>query len=261
MNIIQLNKFSELHDGQKVIFCKTDFIYEEFDYIKSLDNEVILITGNSDYPINDKLINDVPLNVKIWFGQNILGHHPKINPIPMGIENKNESVRKGHGVGYYDRVSIKEKLLSKDVIKIPIKEIYSNFNINTNFKHRNMVKQKSIELPFIDWEYPTKSLEEFFDKILDYKIVLCPAGNGIDTHRIWEILYSNRVPLTIKIGNYKIYELYEKLPIIILDSIEDLENFFLIQEKYEIAKTKFNNLYLLDFEYWKNKILENLNND
>ena len=28
--IIQVNKFSQLHDGKKIIFCKTDYIMQEF---------------------------------------------------------------------------------------------------------------------------------------------------------------------------------------------------------------------------------------
>ena len=44
MNFIQLNKFTNLHDGNKIIFCKTDFLFEEFNTIKNLDSDVILIT-------------------------------------------------------------------------------------------------------------------------------------------------------------------------------------------------------------------------
>jgi hypothetical protein len=86
-------------------------------------------------------------------------------------------------------------------------------------------------------------------------MVICPAGNGVDTHRIWEILYSNRVPITIKTGNYKIYDLYEKLPIIILDTISDLMNLDLINEKYEKSINNFKNIDMIDFNFWKNKIL------
>lgn len=64
MDFLQLNKFSELHDGKNIIFCKTDYIISEFNYIKNLKNDVILITGNSDYPITDDLANLAPKNIK-----------------------------------------------------------------------------------------------------------------------------------------------------------------------------------------------------
>jgi hypothetical protein len=253
--IIELNKFSTLHDGKKIIFCKTDYILSELESIKKLPNQVVLITGNSDYPITDDIVKNLPKNIIKWYAQNALTFHEKIEPIPMGIENELESSRDGHGIGYYDRVKTKKSLLYRDILITPTKNIYSNFQINTNFFHRQQVKNICLLSGHIDWEEPNLPLENFFNKILDYKMVICPAGNGVDTHRIWEILYSHRVPITIKTGNYKIYDLYEKLPIIILDTISDLMNLDLINEKYEKSINNFKNIDMIDFNFWKNKIL------
>lgn len=35
MNTFQINKLSHLHNGNNIIFCKTDFLKEEFNYIYS----------------------------------------------------------------------------------------------------------------------------------------------------------------------------------------------------------------------------------
>ena len=40
-NYFQINKLSKLHDGKNIIFCKTDFIQQEFQYINTLENDVI----------------------------------------------------------------------------------------------------------------------------------------------------------------------------------------------------------------------------
>jgi len=258
MELIQLNKFSNLHDEKKIIFCKTDFLLQEFENIKKINNDIILITGNSDYPILDNIIELIPKNVKKWYGQNILTYHEKIEPIPMGIENRYDSVRSGHGIGYYERVEIKESLLKRNTTLTPTKKIYSNFQINTNYTHRQKVKSISIESPHIDWEEPNLSLEGFFNKILDYEMVVCPAGNGVDTHRLWEVLYSNRIPITVKIGDFKIYELYNKLPIVVLENIDDLLDLELIYKKYNQIKINYKNIGMIDFNYWKNKILESI---
>ena len=249
---IQLNKFSKFHDGTNIIFCKTDYILSEFEFIKNLSNDVILITGNSDYGITDDIVKNMPKNILKWYGQNILTFNDRIEPIPMGIENKLESYRYGHGVGYYERVEMKEKLLKRNSTIKPNKLIYSNFQVNTNLNHRLGVRDICINSNHIDWEEPNLSLDNFFNKILEYEMVVCPAGNGVDTHRIWEVLYSKRIPITIKIGNYKIYDLYEKLPIIILNSIYELENYELIKDKLNNIKSKSFDLNLLDFSYWIN---------
>ena len=93
MEIIQINKFSNLHNDIDLIFCKTDFLEDEFRKIKEIKNDVISITGNSDYSIDYNIIKNMPSNIKKWYGQNILYNHSNIIPIPMGIENKLDSIR------------------------------------------------------------------------------------------------------------------------------------------------------------------------
>ena len=95
----------------------------------------------------------------------------------------------------------------------------------------------------------------FFDKILDYEAIICPIGNGVDTHRLWEVLYSNRTPTTIRVGNFKIYELYEKLPIIILDNENDLYNEKLLDNKLNEIKHKQFDKNIINFEFWVSQIL------
>ena len=253
-DFIELNKFSELHDSKNIFFCKTDFILDDFKLIESLDNEVILITGNSDYPITDKIISLLPNNVRVWFAQNAISNHDKLQPIPIGLENKNFSYRPEHGIGYEDRVTTKEKLLLRESLIPSNKKIYSNFNISTNYNHRNYVKEISVSSEHIDWDEPNLSLESFFDKILEYESVICPAGNGVDTHRLWEVLYSKKIPITVKMGDYKIYSLYEKLPIVILDRVEDLKNKNLLYDKLSEIKKQEYNLELLQCSYWVNEI-------
>jgi hypothetical protein len=252
---IQINNLSRLHDDKEIIFCKTDFILEEFNRIKDLKNEVILITGNSDYSVTDELVELAPKNITRWYAQNALSNSNILNPMPIGIENRVESFRLGHGVGWGNRVAEKEQLLSRKNNIIPDKLIYANFQINTNHKHRSVASSYCNQSKWIDFELPNLSIQDFFNKILEYKMVVCPIGNGIDTHRLWEVLYSDRIPITIKVGNYKIYNLYEKLPIIMLDRYEDLLNIDLIQSEYSKVISKCFNYSLLKQSYWKDKII------
>ena len=255
-NYFEINKLSFLHKKKNILFCKTDFLSAEFDTIEKLDHDVILITGNSDYSITDELVSIAPKNITKWYAQNALSLSPILHPIPIGLENKFISYRDGHGVYYYDRASIKEKLLNSNLsINDANKLIYANFNIYTNYGYRSEVKYFCESSNFIHWEEPSLSLEIFFQKMSEYKMVVCPAGNGVDTHRLWEVLYMNRIPITIKVGNYNIYSLYEKLPIIILDSIDELLNYNLIMQKYDECINKKWDNRLLDVEFWKTQIM------
>jgi len=252
IDFFYINKLSRLHNSKTIFFCKTDYIINDFQTILELNNDVILITGNSDYSITDELVNIAPKNIKRWYCQNALSNNSIIYPIPIGMENKKECDRPGHGVGYTLRVTEKENIISNLEEITSSKFIYANFKIDTNRAYRANIKNYILNIDHIDWQEPSLSLKEFFEKIQQYKMVLCPIGNGIDTHRLWEVLYCNRIPITIKIGDYKIYKLYEQLPIIILNHIDELKDYDLLNIKYNEA-IKLSNKMLLN-SYWQNLI-------
>jgi hypothetical protein len=253
---IEINKLSRLHNGSSIFFCKTDYLLSEFENIKRQNNNVILITGNSDYAITDQILALAPKNIKKWYAQNAISNSPILEPLPIGLENKLPSAREGHGIGYFDRATLKESLLEKVNLnnKEPTKLVYANFNINTNHNYRNPIKAICQNVSFIDWEEPGLSLNSFFDKVLEYKMILCPAGNGLDTHRLWEVIYCNRIPVTFKVGNYKLYELYNKLPIILLENNKDLMNHSLVEKKYAECINKKYDMSILDISTLINKI-------
>lgn len=256
IDFLQLNKFSSLHNNHTIFFCKTDYILNDFRFISTLDHEVVLITGNSDYPITDDIVVKAPLNIKKWFAQNAVSNNALLEPLPIGLENKIECNRNGHGIGYYDRMITKEKLLSRNITHIkPDKIIYANFNIATNPPYRLSTKNICLQNIDINWQDYTLTLEQWFDSILEHKMTVCPIGNGLDTHRLWEVLYADRIPVTIKTGNFKLYELYKQFPIIVLDNINDLKNTELILSEYDKIQNTNYDSNLLSSEYWKSKIL------
>lgn len=256
-SFFSINKLSFLHNNENIIFCKTDYLFDEFKSIKQNKKDVILISGNSDIEIKLSHILYKPKYVKFWFAQNLKTNFGNVMPLPIGLENKNESVRLGHGIGYFDRVTKKEELLSRFCVNIcePNKLVYANFNIDTNFKVRNKVKNICLQSPHIDWEDSYEDINAYFDRILEYESILCPEGNGIDTHRLWEVLYSRRIPIIIKSGNHKIYNLYRQLPIVILNNLNELyDKKSLIQKINSVKKGRYN-WELLSEKYWVNLIL------
>ena len=57
------------------------------------------------------------------------------------------------------------------------------------------------------------SKQKYLEKINTYKFILCPWGNGIDTHRLWETLYSNSITV---IKYHRALSKFSDLPIIYL---------------------------------------------
>lgn len=255
IDTLQINKFSDLHDGKNIIFCKTDFLLQEFEYIKTLPNEVILISGNSDYVIDENIYKYKPDNVKSWYAQNPMFTNEIIKALPIGIENKLPAYRDGHGIGWGHRVQLKENVINSFEDKSPTKLIYANFRVETNLEHRNLVRDICISSKFIDWEEPYLSVDNFMYKILDYEAVVCAQGNGDgDNHRIYETLYMNRIPITFNVIMYR--NLHHNFPVVFLENLDMLKDEVFVRQKILEAKNKNWDKSILTTEFWKNKIVK-----
>lgn len=254
--IIQFNDFSELHNEKNIFFCKTDHITEEFDKISKIDSNVVLITGNSDIPISEETVNKAPKNISAWFCQNNLSSNPKVFSLPLGIENTKECKRSGHGVAWNfaeEKLKILSTIFNKDIQGDNQNLIYANFNVDTNLDYRNTIKEHCLNLNHVTFKSGLP-YEEFICDLLSHEAALCPVGNGIDTHRIYETLYANKVAIVFSDKQEFIYEsLYKDLPVVLLQSLNDLDDEQFLYKKINEAKS--NNKQKLDLDFWKNKIL------
>jgi hypothetical protein len=257
LNLLQLNKFGTLHDGKKVFFCKTDYLEAEFKQIKKIKNEVVLISGNSDINIDEKLASQMPGNIVTWYAQNTLIDDARITPIPIGIENTVLNKRKGHGVGWLHAVEktvVLQKAFDRDDVA-PTRFLYANFNTETNQHHRMHLKKICQNTAFITWADYGLHFGDFIAAIQDHEAVICPLGNGVDTHRLYEVLYSNRIPVVAIPANYAICQkLYKHLPIVMVDDPDKFSDFDLMKQMIADAKVKWDQINLIDFDYWQNKI-------
>ena len=73
-----------------------------------------------------------------------------------------------------------------------------NFTSKTNLKKReNLLKivnqMKNIE--FGQMDFTNHGRIRYLQNLRENSFVLCPEGNGIDTHRLWETLYRGAIPL------------------------------------------------------------------
>jgi hypothetical protein len=182
---IDINKYKTLF----VFTHDLDKFYNNYDI-----SDKILITHNSDHEINKKY------NCKKHFCQN---NFIKDNiSIPIGIENNQ-----------WFNHNLLIEVLNMNITKNKL--IYFNFNLNTHpsrINCYNILKNKLIK----NNNLPKK---EYFIELAKHKYCICPRGNGLDTHRLWECLYLDVIPIMIKDDNINI----SNLPIIFLEKWEDLD--------------------------------------
>jgi len=266
-NFIHSHKFSQLDNGDDLIYTRGDVvnIINVFDQIRGRNKKTILITANSDVTIDETILNQMPDNIHKWYAQNGLGNHPKLQITPEGLQPSFSS--KGGDIGY-DIAIVKEQLLNDLTDTTPKKLVYANFAIGTNPVFRGNIKNICDNSHFIDWDNTinfsdygyynnSETLSYFYNKILEYEAIVCPIGNGIDTHRVYETLYLNRIPITF---NKSIYEkLYHNYRVILLENPEELNNESLILSQIESIKNKNFDKNMLYYDYWENLILTDYN--
>ena len=235
-----------------IFYSKIDYVWDFLRRSKSINTPFVLITHNGDYSVNQDmadLASTIP-NLKMWFGQNVDCDSNKITSIPIGLENTKN----------WTKFSKRDLLYSKSTnSKHPEKLIYANFSFSTNpverIKCYDLVK-KSI---FITNKCTNNVVQDYYqnwlDEVCEHHYVLCPRGNGIDTHRFWETLYLGRIPITIRNKNTKFYE---DLPVLFVDDWSEINEEMLYSKIDWFSNTNNFDLEKLKMSYWKTKILSSI---
>lgn len=184
------------HMVPNVWFCKTDYIAEFFAAAGRAPNRTyIVVTHQSDYCITPRLLELMPANVVHWFGVNCLVDDPRVTAIPLGLADQ----RWQHG----DWAAVAERVERENGVHHDI-SLLARFAISTNPKVRQRaetaVRELSRRQPGIVNETYAQVEDRpdfgaYLDRLMQSDYAACPAGNGPDTHRVWEALYMGSVPL------------------------------------------------------------------
>jgi hypothetical protein len=231
----------ELVKDGDIIYTHGLYARELLNVIRETDKNVYIVTHNCDWNIDASFI--VPNNVIKWYGQNINVINPKIESIPIGLENP----------WWFVETRKKEKMMDMLQTQKSIRNlVYVNHNISTNPSQREAPYQILKDKSFATLKYGLngQGFDEYLDDIYHHQFVVCPEGNGIDTHRTWETLYMGSIPIEKRNINN---QFYTDLPICFVDKWEDITEEYL--ERWLIGYGwQTWNLDKLQFKYWKNKI-------
>ena len=227
-----------------IVFLKTDLIQDYFQNVNSkIDAKYILISHNSDMEIGQRELEMIDENIIFWFAQNLSVENTKnYTLLPIGLENLRYQIN-----GVLKNFDIQHPKTKKN-------KIASSFNISTNVKVRSKLKE------IIDQNKNVESVDsdnhrDYILNLKDFMFNLCPVGNGLDTHRIWESLLVKTIPvMEDSVFTKNLASL--NFPILVLESwqdlndlsSEDLENIY----KDEAEKKQFDEVVKL--EYWINFI-------
>lgn len=236
-------------------------------YAKEIKKKVIIVTNDSDMdaPVFEKEVGKGDEigkeeileflnsdNCVHWFTQNCTLRHPKVSPIPIGMDY--------HTFSHYLSPKLQEDLLN--VIK----------DESTHFSERSVLCYGNYHFT-MDGKYYTSDRYDCFDNTpkelcyyeptkvdrentwiaqCNYAFVLSPAGGGYDCHRTWEALILGCIPI-MKRFNIPLEDIYNDLPVLLVDNWSDV-NIELLTETIQKFKERKFNYDILKLDYWKNKI-------
>lgn len=198
-----------------------DFVFLNLDNYWQFPNlwngknvKINLITHNSDLTFTDEINNLLsPFCHNIYSINSISSN----NKIPLGFSDR--------------LVPVISSILRENISK--------NNLIYLNFKIQHATERKECFDFFMgkNWVYVEFDVPEtqFYEQIKMSKYTLCPIGTGLDTHRFYESIYFNTIPIVKRNG---LSDFHSKFPCIIVDNWSEINEEYLINN-YE---SNFNKL-------------------
>jgi len=253
-----------------------DTVYVDFKILRAyitqvlngLKNPVVIVCGNDDNDFPDDFMDIVQViennkNILRFLCQNCTIETNKIKNIPIGLDYHSMSYDTPHlvhGQKHISPIIQEQQIIDIKNDFLPLEECKSKCIANFHLA-MDMYKREKVRLPaynklknnpcikFLE----RQSRTDYMKELKDVAFAICPSGNGLDTHRLWETLILGRIPIVNK-TNLKVYK---DLPIV---EVEDWgiinEEWLSIQHKNIIEKYGSFNMEKIYLSYWKKLFLE-----
>lgn len=230
--------------NNEIIFLNSELIEIFFNiHDPKIKSKYILISHNSDKSPSREELNLISENVIHWFVQNLeINNNSRISFLPIGLENK-RWLKNGIFRNTTDS-DFKSKL------------VLSSFNVYNNYSVRKMVLDIANTNKNIENKKFSNS-KKYFKELKQYKFILCPPGNGPDTHRIWESLMYKTFPI-FELNSFTNNLKNLGVPALYLNSWSDLGSISdkdLILEYKNLSNLNSDMIY---FDFWDNQFKSKL---
>ena len=208
---LEIHNIPTRYNNPSTIFCYSHRIFELANHIHKFQNKFTLLTHNSDQNIVDVAeihrILDNPQLIE-WYAQNVCFYHTKLKFHPIGMANS---------MWPHGDPNIFAQFSSDHVTWNKTKNTYFFFNIRTNPSTREPCYQAlKNKLEWLGEVTPRENIQ----RLAEYRFCICPEGNGVDTHRLWEALFVGCTPVVLK-SPFTDILMRNKVPILALDRWED----------------------------------------
>ena len=249
------DKFLALEQESKLVqYVKTDALLQKSigwrgKHHQAVPNQVWL-SGHSDYEISQNLYEKYKGWNQVWYATNKVANGDTIHALPIGVTNETNESPSHTVFGNQDHL-----LQALEEPRSFQNWCYYNVNDATH-RGRRVVRtalQGNAWITFAKNECSNSARIQFLKDLRNHRFTICPRGNGIDTHRMWEALYMGSIPI---VEESEALSDFKDLPILFVPKLE-LLTFETVQQAWKDMPYKQWNLNLLKFGTWKERILAN----
>lgn len=231
-----------------IIFTRIEDLNILFNILKAIPlKNVKIICHQSDLSISKKLYKSKPKCISKIYSVNVSHIASDLIPIPIGLANLH---KKNLNESSFSEV----KNVKQNYLNINKRQhlLFINFQISTNYKKRQGIYELYENQDWTKVEPPNLNKNKYSRILKDSLFTLAPFGNGVDTHRFWESLYSGSVPV---VEHHVTYSYANELPVLFVKNIKKIDKNILNNyiDNFKITDFKFEKLY---FDYWKSLILK-----
>ena len=236
-----------------------EMVYPSF-FSSRLDyREKILLVGHSDIPttqIQSQILKF--FGVIKFYGTNILSDQFFSFSIPLGLTNDCDDSPLHRLFG--DNSLLLAASLVADFPNYFSPNLYVNFSASNNRGERGILLKEISKLPkeykiiVNDPDFTTSGRVKYLADCRTINFVLCPEGNGVDTHRLWETLYMGGVPIIKR--NPIMTPLVDHLPVVQVDSWKQIASIDFLESEWHRIQGMSWDSGQLTLNYWKNRFLK-----
>ena len=242
LNRNDLEKINNQCKDNNLIFCDIPFIDKITQFLimlcKTKKIKINLILTMYDKQPSETILRQLEDICYKIFVTNLSSRSPRFFHLPIAFRMNQHNP-------HYHIENEKKIERSKEHM------VFMCFTISTNRKAREECWNEMIEKPFVYYEpqkmYDLRNIEgqyhcgivpipHFYEHLHKSFFCVCPEGDGVDTHRFYESIYLDCIPIVKHSILDKLYSIY---PCLIINEWSDITYEFLNENKERLL----NNLY------------------
>ena len=210
----------------------------------------VLMTHNSDDeigPAQAAWIDVAGAKLSAWFAQNVTVEHPKLVPLPLGVANSMWA----HG-----NLRILAAAAKRAPRHAPTDVLFARYSPGTHTERAELGSALKRGFPELATDHARRiSFRRYLRELSAAEFCVCPRGNGIDTHRLWEALYLGVTPIVKRSGHTEHWQRIG-LPLLIVDDWMELTPTLLDRHRASAASPLSDGPLHLD--YWSRPVFASM---